>query len=541
MVSIEKVRNILKTLPIGYYLGRKITLTLDDSDKSYYDSFNDLINVGYQLLPCANDEYSITDEEAEQDIRCMLYHEISHVLATPDVMSHISYSGFKIKEDYESRFNALRRNKIHSILNIFEDERIETLFKHFFLHVNFKEYVKKVNHYEKWVEPKDTDMAFYQIVRFNDGPKQFVNQVFEIINNSKAILRFASEYESYQYFSQVINLYFEIEDYYKTKSSEEDDPEETTEESEIGTISNKKSGDGDSKEELDGEESSTCSVKVDLNATNSTKEGSELISEKELEKIINKIDNAIDEIKDKLKTRILSSGSDYLNKSLDKQVNEIILNAKRKKGLTASSHQSHYGRVNPKYVGRKRIEDYRWCDKSLSGEKAGSSKLQLNLFVDISGSFGGSEWKINELLYTLNQLQRKNKDFVCRLVTMGDKNTLQDKITTVRCCEGNYLLNEIIDIYKRCQGIGNTNYNIVVFDGDAQSFDYWGSTYANKMRLENEKAYSAWNHPNCVIISDPSNQDKFDKWAPAAKRIYTYSYVSKLEENIIKALKMLFK
>ena len=386
-------------------------------------------------------------------------------------------------------------------------------------------------------------MAFYQIVRYNEGPKQFVNQVFEIINNAKDILRFTSRVESYRYFSQVINLYFDIEDYYKTKS-EEDNPEETGEESGIGTSSNKKSDNSDDSKEkldLDGEESSTCSVKVDLNATDSTKEGSELISEKELEEIINKIDNAIDEIKDKLKTRILPSDSNYLNKSLDKQVNEIILNAKRKKGLTASSHQSHYGKVNPKYVGRKRIEDYRWCDKSLNGEKAGSSKLQLNLFVDISGSFGGSEWKINELLYSLNQLQRKNKDFICRLVTMGDKNILRDKITIVKCCEGNYLLNEIIDIYKRCQGIGNTNYNIVVFDGDAQSFDFWNAAYASRMRLENEKAYSAWNHPNCVIISDPSNQDKFDKWAPAAKRIYTYNYVSKLEENIIKALKMLFK
>ena len=141
----------------------------------------------------------------------------------------------------------------------------------------------------------------------------------------------------------------------------------------------------------------------------------------------------------------------------------------------------------------------------------------------------------------LNNLQKKNKDIVCRLVTMGDKNKLEPKLRAVTCCHGNYLLNEIIGIYKQCQGRGNTNYNIVVFDGDAQSFDNWSYDKSTKERKLNEKAWSAWNHPNCVIISDPENQDKFDKWSPSAKRIYTYNYTSELEDNVIKALKMLIK
>ena len=80
-----------------------------------------------------------------------------------------------------------------------------------------------------------------------------------------------------------------------------------------------------------------------------------------------------------------------------------------------------------------------------------------------------------------------------------------------------------------------------MFDGDAQSFDSYNRDTVKRMKAEHEKAWSAWNHPNCVIISDPSNKSKFDKWASSAKRIYTYNYTAEFESNIIKALEMLFK
>ncbi len=531
MVSLEKVKEILNTLPIGYYLGRKILLTIDNSMESYYDSFNDTINIGYQLLPCANEDYDASVEEVEIDIRCMLYHEISHVLVTPKNLytfnkEYVARHLEELNKDYSNRFRKLSNNDSHAILNVFEDERIETIFGAYFLNVDFKANVRKVNHYEGWVEPKDTMQAFYQIVRYNEGPKEFVEKVFRIIKDNLEI----SYVENY--IVEVMNLYFKIEDYYKT---------ETTPTEEKEALSPKVAfGDGTKGDSVDGKISMPDNTEFEESEkSEETPKSKTAITEKEIEELIEELEEYIKTIKPEKLTP--NTYNDYINKSLEKKVNEIIANAKRKKGLSASSYQSYYGKVNPKYIGRKRIETYKWADKSLNGEKSGTSKIQLNLFVDTSGSFSSSETKINQILMALNNLQKKNKDIVCRLVTMGDKNKLEPKLRAVHCCHGNYLLNEIIDIYKQCQGRGNTNYNIVVFDGDAQSFDSWSHDKIIKERKLNEKAWSAWNHPNCVIISDPGNQNEFDKWSPSAKRIYTYNYTSELEDNVIKALKMLIK
>ena len=549
MLSFEKVNEVLKTLPIGYYLGRKITCTLHDNNESYHDPFNDEIRIGFKLLPCTNVDTELSDEEIEKDIRCMLYHEISHALITPRIFSN--YDIYWIKNYYRTTYgnnpfvDSLMMDKMHSILNVFEDQRIETVLGTYFLNVNFPEYVKKVNHYDGYAKPTSTWDAYYQIVRYNEGPKEFVDKVYSLIKNYAGLGKY-EDYTAYKYFIDVLNLYVCIKDYYKFEEKEDSIPEGAAAPTKLKITVG---GDSDSSKDSDKSEkldlSKVESVEVEFNGEPSKKDKKEdkesepIMTPDELENLLNEIKDFMVSIKPSTIRNIFNS--EYRNPQLDNKITNIILNAKRKKGLTASSHQTHFGKLNPKYIGKKLIEDYRWCDKSLSGEKNSSTKLQLNLFVDISGSFRGSEAKLNQLLFSLNELQKKNKDFVCRLVTMGDKNLLRNSVQAITCDEGNYLKNEIIDIYKKCQNSANTNYNVVVFDGDAQSFDCYNRETVKRMKIEHERAWSAWNHPNCVIISDPSNQSKFDKWSPSAKRIYTYNYTAEFESNIIKALEMLFK
>jgi len=577
MLSFEKVNSILVTLPVGYYLGRRINCELEDSDQSYHDPFNDLIVIGFKQLPCVEIEGDLDDEEIEKDIRCMLYHEISHVLATPKEMSHFYVSDIADRafsmathtsiessakaKNYKRRINDFNEKDVHDILNIFEDQRIETIFGSYFKNVDFPNYVKKVNHYEGPTKPVDTFDAFYQIVRFNDGPKEFVKRVYNIIKDFTVVKGYD---QANRYFAKVMILFLDIQDYYKMDAkceeriaseagaptkitiklgSSKDTPDiEMPDALDIDLNNVEIEIEDTDKEEGDGEDSPAHhdTSKETSEKSKEIEDDKSKISKEDLEKLLDAIKDYLVRCKKSIIDEDIKA--DYKNEPLDNKVKTIILNARRKKGLTASSTQTHFGKLNPKYVGRKRIEDYKWFDKSLDGEKNSSSKIQLNLFVDISGSFSGSQQKINELLYSLNELQKRNKDFTCRLVTMGNENILRDRVSAVICREGNYLKNEIIDIYKKVQNKNATNYNIAVFDGDAQSFDGISSWSAReRMRKTHEKAWSAWNHPNCVIISDPSNQREFDKWSPIAKRIYTYDYVSKLEDNIIKALEMLFK
>ena len=64
----------------------------------------------------------------------MLYHELSHVILTPRTIF--------VRRNEEER----------DIINIFEDERIETLLQKFYIKVDFKDFVKQFNGWNKIME-----------------------------------------------------------------------------------------------------------------------------------------------------------------------------------------------------------------------------------------------------------------------------------------------------------------------------------------------------------------------------------------------------
>ena len=83
-MEFEKVSRIMRTLPVGYYLGHKIDVRLDPGQNSYYDPMHYCIVVGFKMLPL--DGLSETDPHAEEIVRGVLYHEISHAILTPKNM-----------------------------------------------------------------------------------------------------------------------------------------------------------------------------------------------------------------------------------------------------------------------------------------------------------------------------------------------------------------------------------------------------------------------------------------------------------------------
>ena len=499
MVSFEKVKSIMDTLPIGYYLGHKIDLELENGMQSYHDPIENKIVIGYQLLPDIKTD-GITDDEMENNIRCMLYHEISHAILTPI-------------------------EKVTDIVNIFEDERIETLLSGFYHRVNFKEFIKKVNGHKGPETPKTPRDMFYDVVRYREGKEEYIKIVEDIIKKYASMNRRSGSGTWMRYVADIEYLYNLIE---KEFESIKDDTEEPP-------AGMKAKSDNPEKTE----ENKDTTKEPDTE-TEEEKEEPDEICDMPLKDLTEEEREAIREIVKESLERVLTT---YDNTVLTSKLYNIIDNATRKKKYVAGAINGYSGTLDPKQVRKMGNQDnYKWWTKpTQNGNGNRYDKLHLNLFVDVSGSFMGSEIKINEMIKALTEVENKNKDFTFTLIKMGNTNRIAPKAERkVTCREGNHLTNDIIDIYKKVQEHNSACYNLVVFDGDAQSFDLCPGR-VREMREKNQKAWTAFNSKNCTIISDYENQRQFDKYSPSAKRIYTTHYTEELENNIIKSLELLFR
>ena len=112
---------------------------------------------------------AITIDE-ETAVRTILYHEVSHLILTPcEVLAGVS-KWLNINFD---------------ILNIFEDERIETILRTYYMRTDFKKFIKLVCKHD--TAPKNAMEAFFNVVRFREGKKEFVDMVQDIIDEYHTI------------------------------------------------------------------------------------------------------------------------------------------------------------------------------------------------------------------------------------------------------------------------------------------------------------------------------------------------------------------
>lgn len=164
-VPFSYVDSVLRTLPLSLYTGKKIDVNLDPSgDVSYFNPLDELIVISYKNIiqtlmynPC------ISDKDVETYVRTLLYHEVSHSLLTPAMLK----SGMD--------------NPYGDAMNVFCDERIETILANYYYGTDFKRLVFELNNFQG-EEPKDAFDAFYQNVRFRVGEQKFQDRISEMIN-----------------------------------------------------------------------------------------------------------------------------------------------------------------------------------------------------------------------------------------------------------------------------------------------------------------------------------------------------------------------
>lgn len=158
-LGFAQCETILNTLPVGYYAGRRVDTTLDAKEPtSFYSPMEDKIVVSYPIIAKRMETLPET-ADVEEAVRSMLYHEVSHAILTDG--EKLGYS---------------------DINNIFEDERIETVLKDFYMNTNFKQQLYDIC---GGTVPKarDKKSAFFNAVRFRCGTPNIVKRVAQMIND----------------------------------------------------------------------------------------------------------------------------------------------------------------------------------------------------------------------------------------------------------------------------------------------------------------------------------------------------------------------
>ena len=479
-ITKNELQAVIKTLPIGLYLKRGLSVTVGDSDTSYYSPPTDEIVISFPQIQTA---LAKVVDKSESVIRGVLYHEVSHAFMTPKDMNW------------------------NDVVNVFEDERMETILSNYYHDVDFKSNVYLINGLDYGVVPPATDKftAFYNLVRFRSGTPKMLKRVEKIIADYAHYNRNTDQWESHSYYRAIMNLYGDM--------TEPEAPKEGGNQQFQGDVTQ---GDGDKPIEGSAEGSEGTD-------SNDVQEGGQPckgasskppLTEKEIKAMIANI------VSDKNTGNLITTF-------------QTILDSFSKKNKGGSSIGGYSGVLNPRSANR---EDFKIFDRPFT-QKANNQfgTCHLNLFIDCSGSFYGSQELVNQLLAALSLIEKRNPNFTLDVVFCGrgERVAQSPRERVLNCSGGNDLDNNIYDIYRSLQKPSTFNYNIVLFDGDAFSDCYSGS--------DHRKNFRAFDFNNCTIITDEQNRKHITKRVSKAKVIYTNKYTEELITNIINTLTRAFR
>lgn len=381
----------IKKVPIGYYLKKKanknaydINLSASKDDKcSFFNPVDNSIVISLQQVN--NALATSKSDDVESTVRAVIYHEISHAMYTPADW----------KMDY--------------IVNVLEDERIETFNSNLFAKVDFKKNILNVcgyNSIEDVPEPTTLREKFFYTVRFRKGnPKAIENMLIlfrHITVSPKAYYDFFKDF------------FGDIEDL--------DEPCEPSPSPFSSSIT---------KSDIE----QFKRIENDLHEFYATSAVATLINRAKVEN---------------------PHCFDYLFENY------------KKRGTSRAQEFAHFGVFNPKGVLR---DDYRFFNKCGSGVSGNQfTNFHLNLFIDTSGSFSYNDRTVNKMLKNLAELERSNNFFTFSVVScsVGEK-VLPNKARFITSFGGNDLDEKIFSIFRSLQKPMTNVYNIVLFDGDAFS------------------------------------------------------------------------
>lgn len=505
-VTYNQVKKILDTLPIGYYLGHAVppVKLSKDSDSTYINQITEEITVSFKNVQ-AMLQNAPDDIDVESVVRGLLYHEVSHAVLTPpmtfidDFAPHVRFDGIThdlfvvLRTAYYKKFNRqMPITASKDIINIVEDERIETLLKDYYLNVDFRKNVVLLNGItdpEKELENADLLKRLFLVCRYHVGTDEELKFLTDLIFYGKSITNKSEEVEIATYLNKIEKFAGRVLINVNIPAQQDNQNQQSSDDKQ-----------SDNEESKDGQS----------NGTPSPLEISDLFKDKP------DIRKEAGEIRDELK----KASTNQEAASCADRLNRIITTAMNKRKMRSGAHTTYAGNIDPRLCSNN---DYRWfTKKSTIGAGKRFDKININLFCDNSASFEDDENNLNGLIVTLLKLAEQNKDLtvttthINRSIRRGTK-----KDMFVHCDGGTVLDDSIKTIYPSLQKPNATNWNVVVFDGYCQ-------------KPEN---FTVFNHPNVIMVVDDSNKTTIKTYCPQTRsKIITGNYAEEFEQTVLALL-----
>lgn len=488
-VTINEVNNILKTLPIGYYTGCRVDVICEDGNDCFFDHVNNTIHIGFDIINMAlcniSEDCNIEKETA---VRTVFYHEISHTILTPcDNLANAA-------DNDQKKFN---------ILNIFEDERIETLLRDYYIDTDFKSFIKLVN--------GGQGSAFYKIVRYREGPEYFVKEVSMIIEKYKDITCDTSRYVVQSYVNDVIDFYKRVvgecgdddEQYSHNNYVFGDSQKGDKKKSENGTDDNSAHGERLEESSDNSKANNESASDNDENETYGRKNYDCVLTKREVKKLFDKKMNV------------------YSDPKMTEDFKQIFKNFK-KRGNFGGHINGYSGVFNPRNIANN---DYRYFTRTYQENNGGNGSMHLNLWIDVSGSYCPNADATNKIIKSLEAVEKENRNFAFDVIAISEGHQVLPKDNRyIKAGGNNCLYKEMLDDYKKMQKPGSRNYNIVLFDGRC-----YGSFNHDAKYLE------AFNHNNVFVITNTANISAFDTYCQKPNRLYHTDGINQSYSEMLKS------
>ena len=510
-LTFPRCEQILNTLPIGYYTGRRIGIALDkEVETSFYSPMEDKIVISFQIIAHRMKELPEGSDD-EEAVRSMLYHEVSHAILTPQTL------------------------RPSAPVNIMEDERIESVLRNYYHNVNFRKQLYDI-HGGNPPQATNVEQAFYNAVRFGLGTGKVQTEVNKILKKYAKLNRSSSRYDgnicSANYEYEIDELYNLIKKEFKSDPDAFNQPKGQQGKSGNMQLDQLKSGSGgegkDEEAKADGQGNKPEKGEGEEKQVALSEDKDEHGIEIDAEQLKRMVGASLNQKSD------LSAGEQEKLADFQKTV-EMIIGNFNKKNSGGSGINAYSGVFNPRAVARK---DYRFFERSMATQ--GNNKFgtcHLNLIIDRSGSFCNNVPLTNGILSVLSEVERKNRNFSMDVVFINHEIKICKSVRerNMRATGGNRVPDTMKQILLDLQKPQTCNYNIVLFDGDAMCNNYDCHTdadYENRFRVFDMK--------QTTLITDPDNEQYMGSGFTSTKVVVTKDYTEELVRHITHALTIAF-
>lgn len=570
-IRLEEMREIARTLPIGYYLGRKVPVLVEPGDDAYCDVVKGEIHIGIGLLQQAASQIDAADAaqwSREKLLRCLLYHECGHVLLTPKWAKE----WWNLPRTPGGDPDPDGAN----LVNIFEDERLEQMLSQFFLGVDFKGFVRLVH---KRGVKADRVGEFFKAVRLRQTTPEISAAVDAAVQklvwcNSQS----DNAYVNGQYYQDVLTELVNMIAPYSEPKPEEQQPEQQEQPKD-------EKPDGSSEDKSEDEQSKDGS---DGKPEDEQESGEESSSDKG--KSEDKPDDKPDEENDKSggdakgrEPAKVNLPGDFLKSLADKvfvtppsdvenTLRRFAVRLSKRKGAQAAGRWSAlHGRIDPR---RDALDKERIFRRKSDVGASLMTSVHLTLWVDCSGSFRNSKGTLNQILAaTSKAMAMSGGKLTVDVVKMDYRAVVAaQRDWMIDPSGGNAINQTYTDAWRKTRRKDRRNIDIVVFDGPCAEPLYAIAEYLNikeqvdkikaaggKPRLRGCKgglkglkaqanaaapaldgvakiASSIWDSPDCHIISDPTNKPLFDRLGKAHVTYVDGNYAEQLQAKVVQTL-----